>query len=139
MDSKIKKNVLFVCEGNACRSIMAEALGNFYWGNVIIAASAGISPMEEIPGETFKVLDEIRVPTIGLHPKSIKTIDIGSFDIIINFALISIEEYLPVNFTGKIIDWYVRDPYRGSLDSFRQTRNAIEWFITDIFPRYIGL
>ena len=36
------KRVLFVCYGNACRSVMAEALARHYWGDKLEVASAGL-------------------------------------------------------------------------------------------------
>jgi len=31
----------------------------------------------------------------------------------------------------------VRDPFHDSLDAFRQTRNSIEWLITEKLPDWI--
>ena len=39
-----KKRVLILCTGNSCRSQMAEAVINHYWGEQWQAASAGTEP-----------------------------------------------------------------------------------------------
>ena len=41
---KSVRKVLFLCHGNACRSIMAEALARHFWGNGMEACSAGLEP-----------------------------------------------------------------------------------------------
>ena len=134
-----KVSVLFICEGNACRSILAEALTRFYWGNHAYAASAGIRPLGQIPEETLTVLEEVGVPTEGLFSKKLDEIDLSSFQLIVNLALVSIEEHLPKDFKGQVFNWYIRDPYRGNLQSFRQTRDALDWFITEKLPEILEL
>ena len=72
----MKKSVLFVCYGNACRSIMAEALARHHWGEKLEVASAGVSALGYIPEETIKVLDEVGVSTDGLYSKGLNEVDI---------------------------------------------------------------
>ena len=57
------KKILFVCTGNSCRSVMAEALLNQWAASVpgrFQAGSAGISAVDGFPAspETIKVLKE---------------------------------------------------------------------------------
>jgi arsenate reductase len=37
--------VVFICLGNSCRSIMAEALARHFCGEAVAAASPGINPL----------------------------------------------------------------------------------------------
>ncbi|MEP6716526.1 MAG: hypothetical protein ABJC09_13230, partial [Terriglobia bacterium] len=49
------KQVLFVCIGNTCRSPMAEGLANHYGSDVLIATSAGLSPVTMVMPETVAI------------------------------------------------------------------------------------
>ena len=131
------KGVLFVCYGNACRSVMAEALARHYWGEKLAVASAGLSALGYIPRETKKVLEEIGISTQGIYSKGLSEIEIDRFQLILDLASYPLESILPQSFTGRVIHWLVRDPFQESLDSFRQTRDAIEWLITEKLPQWI--
>jgi protein-tyrosine-phosphatase len=131
------KKVLFLCYGNACRSVMAEALTRHYWGEHIEAASAGLSALGYIPEETLRVLEEIGVSTEGLYSKGLGEITIDGFQLILDLASYSFEDVFPPSFKGRLIHWHVRDPYFDSLDAFRQTRDTIEWLVTEKLPKWI--
>ena len=131
------KSVLFVCYGNACRSVMAEALARHYWGETLEVASAGLRPLGYIPMETIRVLEEIGISTGGLYSKGLSEIEIDDYQLILDLASYPLEDILPPSFTGKTIHWLVRDPFHDSLDAFRQTRNSIEWLVTEKLPDWI--
>ena len=63
-------NVLFLCTGNSARSIMAEALLN-YWGRGRFRAfSAGSRPRGEVHPLTLETLERSHLPTQGTRSKS---------------------------------------------------------------------
>ena len=133
----MKKRLLFVCIGNACRSIMAEALMKQYWGEKYKVGSAGISPLGRISEGTAVVLREIGISTEGLYSKGIRDSDLERFHAIINLSEYPLETVIPARYGPKIINWYVRDPYGQSLDSYRRCRDAIEWLITEKVPEWM--
>jgi protein-tyrosine-phosphatase len=63
-------NVLFLCTGNSARSIMAEALLNFWGRGRFKAFSAGSHPKAEVHPLSLEVLTRNRLQTDGLRSKS---------------------------------------------------------------------
>jgi arsenate reductase len=135
----MRQGVLFVCYGNSCRSIMAEALTRHYWGNTVRVASAGIRPLGFITPHTLVVLEELGVSCHDLYSKGFTAINPNDFQLLVNLTDSSLDGRIPAAFAGKAISWYVRDPYGDNLDSFRQTRNAIEWLVTEKLPEWLAM
>ncbi len=63
-------NVLFVCTGNAARSIMAEAILNREAKGRVAALSAGSEPQEAVNPRAVELLKELGYETAGLRSKS---------------------------------------------------------------------
>ena len=63
-------NVLFLCTGNSARSIMAEALLNYWGRGRFHAFSAGSKPKGEVHPLTLAVLERTHLPTEGVRSKS---------------------------------------------------------------------
>ena len=63
-------NVLFVCTGNTCRSIMGESLINYWGAHQFRGYSAGSSPKGKVHQLTLELLAGMQLPTNGLRSKS---------------------------------------------------------------------
>ena len=63
-------NVLFLCTGNAARSILAEALINQWGRGRFRGFSAGSHPKGQVHPIALELLRHINLPTEGLRSKS---------------------------------------------------------------------
>lgn len=62
-------HVLFICTGNAARSIMAECALNRWGAGKFYAYSAGSHPKGEVHPMALKLLNKLNYSTAGLHSK----------------------------------------------------------------------
>ena len=115
---------------------MAEALARHYWRDRIKPLSAGVAPLGYVPSETFLALEEIGVSPRGLFSKGLDTVDLARVDLIVNLSGYHVKDQLGL-FRGKLVNWYVRDPYGESLDSFSQTMDAIDWLVREKLPNWL--
>jgi protein-tyrosine-phosphatase len=128
------KGILFICLGNSCRSIMAEALARQFFPDSVRVSSAGINPLGYVAQETLHVLAESGVATEGLWSKGLDEIDWAHFSLLVNLTSYSLDAVLPRNCCGRIIHHPVIDPFGRSLEAYRQAREAIRRFITEDLP-----
>jgi len=103
---RTKKRVLFVCIGNSCRSQMAEGFARAYGGDVLTAASAGLSPAAIVQPLTKQVLAHRNILIDEQFPKGMEIIAQEQFDLIINMSGLK----LPLAPGANVREWPVRDP-----------------------------
>ena len=128
------EGVLFICLGNSCRSIMAEALARHFFPDAVKAGSAGINPLGYITAETLTVLAEAGIATEGLWSKGLAEINLAEFPLLINLTVYSLDSYLPRACHGRVMQYPVVDPFRNTLQVYREARDAIRQFITEDLP-----
>jgi arsenate reductase len=117
-----KKRVLFVCIGNSCRSQMAEAFARMYGGDVLIAASAGVSPAFSVAPDTMRAMHEKNLDLRDHFPKSVRQLGRSQFDLVINMSGIP----LPPTTGTRIVDWDVADPIGMDYYEHCEVRDIIE-------------
>jgi len=122
------QNVLIICTGNSCRSIMGEALINARLGDRGIRAfSAGSHPSGRVNPNAIRALKSVDAWDEHYHSKTIETARAYEpFDLVVTVCD-NAKESCPV-FPGKTKTIHVgfEDPDGKFYDAFVATRNLIE-------------
>jgi len=132
-----KKQVLFVCFGNACRSPMAEAIARKEASDIIAASSAGLYPLGEIPLRTRQTLEQHGYSAEGLASKAIEAEMWLRADVVINLSGRMRE--LEFDDFEKVEDWEVADPYGEQEASYQKTLADIRARVRDLAQRLRAL
>jgi arsenate reductase len=77
------KNVLILCTGNSCRSIMAEALINAKMGDRIFAQSSGVKASGKVNPHAQALLESKGYWREAYHSKVIETVIDTPFDLVV--------------------------------------------------------
>jgi arsenate reductase len=124
-----KPKVLFICLGNSCRSIMAEALARHRCGDRWEAASAGLNPLGFVAPETLKVLAEMGVSLAGLRSKGLEDFDLTEYRLLVNLSGQALQGWIPPEGAVRALPRPVPDPYGCGLEAYRRSRDAIQQVI----------
>src|ERR1700724_1642927 len=116
-------NVLFVCERNSVRSIMAEALLNRFSDGRFRAFSADLEPADELPAPTREILQASNLPTANLKPRRLSeftTAGAPRMDFVISMGngLATALRELPGN--PMRAHWGISDPFAPEGDAVGQ-------------------
>lgn len=110
-------NVLFLCTGNSCRSVMAEGLLRHYSNGKFQSFSAGSNPTGEIHPISLKTLQNEGLSIDGFYSKPIREFENKKIDIVITVCSNAANEACPI-FAGNALKahWGVEDPayFKGS-------------------------
>lgn len=103
-------NILFLCTGNSCRSILAEATFNHLAPAGFKAMSAGSRPTGDVHPRSLALLKREGIPTLGYTSKSWDNLPTTP-DIVITVCASAAGEECPA-YLGKVIrgHWGVEDP-----------------------------
>ncbi len=103
-------NILFLCTGNSCRSILAEATFNALAPKGMHAMSAGSKPTGEVHPRSIALLNSKGISTAGYYSKSWDSLPIVP-DIVITVCSNAAGETCPA-YLGNVIraHWGVDDP-----------------------------
>ena len=131
-----KKNIIFICTGNACRSQIAHGLLENIAGDRFNVFSAGSHPSRVHPMSN-KVMEEVGIDISHHTSNDIEEYLHKGIDIVITVCD-NANKLCPV-FPGKVerLHWSIDDPFKGwdynenEMDCFRETRQEIEYRIID--------
>lgn len=107
-------NVLFLCTGNSCRSILAEATFNHLAPQGWRATSAGSQPTGQVHPRSLALLAREGIATDGLRSKSWEALPVVP-DVVITVCASAAGETCPA-YLGPAIraHWGVDDPARAT-------------------------
>ena len=115
-------NVLFVCVGNAGRSVMAEHLFRRAAGDRHDARSAGSDPGGGAHPAVVEALREIGIDASGHVPHKLDADDLAWADVAVSTCS---EEVCPVTPGVRRISWVFTDPKNLPLEDVRTIRDEI--------------
>lgn len=126
-------NVLVLCTGNSCRSVLGEALFNHLGAGRFRAFSAGSHPVGRINANALATLARHGLPTEGYRSQSWDEFEDADIDIMISVCDSAAGEACPV-YLGKAVrgHWGLPDPahVEGSAEeveaAFEATYAALE-------------
>lgn len=105
-------NILFLCTGNSCRSILAEAIFNHLAPKGFYATSAGSRPTGEVHPRAIALLEKEGIATEKARSKSWNNVPVP--DIVITVCANAAGEICPVYLLsgGSVVraHWGVEDP-----------------------------
>lgn len=116
-------NVLFLCTGNSCRSIMAESVLSHLGGARYAAFSAGSDPVGEVNPGAIAELQRQGYPTAGLYSKHVNEfIGVGAPPMHFVFTVCDqAAEACPLWPRSTLVThWGVADPARANGDADRR-------------------
>jgi arsenate reductase (thioredoxin) len=117
-----KRNVLFVCIENSCRSQMAEAFAHLYAPETIQAYSAGSRPSGQIDPKAIAAMAEYGY-NLGSHAsKALREIPPMKYDYVITMGCGEECPFIPAE---RHEDWDLPDPKMMPLEEFRWVRDQI--------------
>jgi arsenate reductase len=132
-------NVLFLCTGNSCRSILAEATFNHLAPPGWKAMSAGSKPTGKVHPRSLALLAREGIPTDGYHSKSWDDLPLTP-DIVVTVCASAAGETCPA-YLGPVLraHWGVEDPAHATgtdaeidaafVKAYRTLRARIEAFL----------
>ncbi|MDO5216256.1 arsenate reductase ArsC [Legionella pneumophila] len=103
--------LLFLCTGNSCRSIMAEAITNCYSNGRYLAFSAGSNPTGSVHPKAIETLVRHGIKPNTPRSKSWNEFKSETIDLVITVCDRAASESCPI-FSGqpKKLHWSIPDP-----------------------------
>ena len=113
-DERKDLNILFLCTGNSCRSILAEAIFNAMAPASMRAMSAGSHPAGYVHPRSLALLKREGISTEGYHSKSWNGLPVTP-DVVITVCANTAGETCPA-YLGNVIrgHWGVDDPAKAT-------------------------
>ena len=122
----MKKNILILCTGNSCRSIMAEALINAKLGECVEAQSSGVKASGKVNPNAQALLASKGYWRDAYHSKVIETVLDTPFDLVVTVCDHAHETCPMFPKAVKTIHVGFEDPSGKAAEEYEKTLNLIE-------------
>ena len=122
----MKKQVLILCTGNSCRSIIAEALINAQLGDCIHADSSGVKASGRVNPNAKRILEEKEIWDKHYHSKTIDTVIGNPYDLLVTVCDNAKETCPLFPKPVKMIHVGFEDPDGKPIEAFYETLALIE-------------
>lgn len=119
------KNILILCTGNSCRSIIAEAIINKKLSPRIKAYSSGVNPSGQVHPNAKKVLLQHDIWRDEYHSKTLDKVLHINFDLVITVCDNAKESCPLFPQKTKVIHIAFEDPNGKGFEEFEKTYNLI--------------
>jgi len=135
-----ERNILFLCEDNACLSQIAEAVAKRLSPPKIRIFSAGVKP-STIPIQVHRVMQELGISLAGQSAKGMDQVPLNEIDLVVSFDDADKKcGTLPAK--AKIERWPAPNPARtaagdlSALSTLRHDRDEIDKRVSALFLDY---
>jgi len=122
----MKKNVLVLCTGNSCRSIMAEALINSKLGDCLQAQSSGVKASGKVNPHAQALLESKGYWKEEYHSKVIETVLDTPFDLVVTVCDAAKETCPMFPKAVKTVHMGFEDPSGKAVEEYEKTLELIE-------------
>ncbi|HIC13461.1 MAG TPA: arsenate reductase ArsC [Sulfurimonas sp.] len=120
------KNVLILCTGNSCRSVMAEAMINAKMSKCVKAQSSGVKASGKINPQAQALLEKKGEWREEYHSKLIETVLETSFDLVVTVCDAAKETCPLFPNAVKTIHFGFEDPSGKAVQEYAKTYDLIE-------------
>jgi protein-tyrosine-phosphatase len=111
---------------------MAEGFARKYGADVMEPASAGLSPAAIVQPLTRQVMQPKNIYIDDQYPKDLSSIDISSFDLIINMSGAKLPCRVPI----EVRDWNIEDPIGRSEEFYVAVCDKIEHLVMSLILEF---
>ncbi|MBL7809284.1 MAG: hypothetical protein JNN28_15800 [Saprospiraceae bacterium] len=136
-----KRNILFVCIGNTCRSPMAECIAKYMFRNVIISSCGICVDSDQISSEAIKVIkDKLKIDLTNRAPRDIYLVNLTDINTIYSLDK-KVTEYIKsyTDFKGNLVEILIEDPYNKPIEKYYDTYNELFNELTNIEAEQGGI
>jgi arsenate reductase (thioredoxin) len=119
----MKRSIVFVCIGNACRSQMAEGWARQILGKDFDVYSAGSRPAGFVAPDAITAMKEIGINITQQTSTGLDDLPAVTFDAIVSMGCGIACPHVPAK---QRIEWNIPDPIGEPLEFFRQVRDQIK-------------
>jgi arsenate reductase len=131
----MKKNVLILCTGNSCRSIMAEALINAKLGDCVEAYSSGVRASGAVNPHAQALLEAKGYWRDSYHSKVIETVLDKPFDLVVTVCDHAKETCPMFPKAVKTLHLGFEDPSEKAKEEYEKTLELIEAELLPVVKR----